>query len=207
MPGCLTRKSRALGMYLALTGLTIGAADALHAGLADLFVPQAQMGALADLIAATPGATLRGAIDNFAAPFADGVGTSQLAAERECIERHFQQPSVTAIMSSLETDASQFAQRALAAMRLRSPLMMCVTQELLARGKALDVADCLRLERTLVRRNFEHGEVLEGVRALVIDKDNAPVWNPAALDQVTSAMVARFFEPAWPADAHPLRHL
>jgi hypothetical protein len=78
---------------------------------------------------------------------------------------------------------------------------------MLARGAALDVADCLRMERSLVRRNFEHGEVLEGVRALVIDKDNAPKWNPSSLEQVTPEMVARFFEPVWPAHAHPLRDL
>jgi hypothetical protein len=69
------------------------------------------------------------------------------------------------------------------------------------------VADCLRMERSLVRRNVVHGEVLEGVRALVIDKDNAPKWNPPALGQVTPEMVARFFEPVWPAWAHPLRDL
>jgi hypothetical protein len=63
------------------------------------------------------------------------------------------------------------------------------------------------MERGLVRRNFEHGEVLEGIRALVIDKDNAPVWNPPTLDAVTPEMVARFFESPWPVRAHPLRDL
>ena len=57
------------------------------------------------------------------------------------------------------------------------------------------------------RRNFEHGEIFEGVRALVIDKDNQPKWNPATLAEVTPEMVARFFAPCWPAWAHPLRHL
>jgi hypothetical protein len=110
-------------------------------------------------------------------------------------------------MTSLEGDDHPFAQKALSAMRQRSPLMMCVTREMLVRGASLDVADCLRMERSLVRRNFEHGEVLEGVRALVIDKDNAPQWNPPALEQVSAEMVARFFEPVWPEHAHPLRHL
>jgi enoyl-CoA hydratase/carnithine racemase len=130
-----------------------------------------------------------------------------LEANRATIDRHFGAGSVPAIMASLEGDADPFAQKALAAMRLRSPLMMCVTHELLVRGARMGVADCLRMERNLVRRNFEHGEVLEGVRALVIDKDNAPKWNPPALDGVTPAMVARFFEPCWPASAHPLRFL
>ncbi len=203
----LSRAPGQLGHYLALTGLTIGAADALYAQLADLFVPQAQMGALAALIESTPGSLLRAAIADFAAPFADGAGASALHGERAAIDRHFSAGSVAAIMESLANDSGAFAQRALAAMGQRSPLMMCVTHELLRRGAGLDVADCLRMERTLVRHTFEHGEVLEGVRALVIDKDNAPLWNPASLNAVSEEMVLRFFGQVWPAHAHPLRDL
>jgi enoyl-CoA hydratase/carnithine racemase len=196
-----------LGYYLGLTGLTIGAADALYVGLADLFVPGAQLEALRSLIASTPGARLAQAIRDFAAQFAAQVGASELEAQRALVDRHFGAASVAAVMASLAGDESPFAQKALAAMRQRSPLMMCVTREMLVRGAQLDVAGCLRMERSLVRRNFEHGEVLEGVRALVIDKDNAPKWNPASLDDVTPEMVARFFEPVWPEWAHPLRYL
>lgn len=196
-----------LGNYLGLTGLTIDAADALYVGLADVFVPGAELPALHALIASTPGADLPAAIRTFAAPFASMTGASELQAQRTLVDAHFGAGAIAAIMASLEGDATPFAQRALKAMRQRSPLLMCVTHELLARGAALSVADCLRLERTLVRRNFEHGEVLEGIRALVIDKDNAPQWNPPSLAQVTPEMVARFFEPVWPAHAHPLRHL
>ena len=203
----LSRAPGQLGNYLGLTGLTIGAADALYAGLADLFVPHEQMGALKVLIEATSGAALRAAIEAFAAPFAGQAGASILAAHSASIDRHFGTGSVAAMMDSLGADDGEFAQKALAAMRQRSPLMMCVTRELLRRGAALDVADCLRMERTLVRHNFEHGEVLEGVRALVIDKDNAPQWKPASLDQVSDEMVERFFTPVWPASAHPLWHL
>jgi enoyl-CoA hydratase/carnithine racemase len=110
-------------------------------------------------------------------------------------------------MASLAGDDDPFAQEALQAMRQRSPLMMCVTHEMLERGAAMSVADCLRMERAVVRRNFEHGEVLEGVRALVIDKDNQPKWNPPDLAAVTAEMVASFFVPVWPDWAHPLRHL
>jgi enoyl-CoA hydratase/carnithine racemase len=196
-----------LGNYLGLTGLAIGAADALYVGLADLFVPAAQMAALAALIEATPGARLPQAIRDFAAPFAAHPGASELQAQRAALDAHFGAPSVAAVMASLARDHGAFAQKALAAMRQRSPLLMCVTRELLARGAGLGVADCLRMERSVVRRNFEHGEVLEGVRALVIDKDNAPTWNPPTLAQVTPEMVERFFAPVWPAHAHPLRNL
>jgi enoyl-CoA hydratase/carnithine racemase len=203
----LPRAPGSTGYYLALSGLTIGAADALYAGLADHYVPQAEMAALAALIAATPGAALRDAVAAYAAPFRDAVGPAMLETERAAIDRHFSAGSVPAIRASLAADAGAFAQHALKAMDSRSPLMMCVTHELLRRGAALDVADCLRMERTLVRHNFEDGEVLEGVRALVIDKDNAPQWKPAALADVSADMVLRFFRPVWPAHAHPLRQL
>jgi enoyl-CoA hydratase/carnithine racemase len=195
-----------LGRYLGLTGLTIGAADALYVGLADVFVTAAQLETLKELIGATPGAQLPAAIRALAAQCAS-AGEGGLEANRVAIDTHFSLGSVAAVMASLARDDSAFAQKALAAMRQRSPLMMCVTLELLERGARMDVAGCLRMERSVVRRNFEHGEVLEGVRALVIDKDNAPQWNPPALDQVTPEMVARFFEPVWPDYAHPLRHL
>ncbi|GAB3386509.1 enoyl-CoA hydratase/isomerase family protein [Massilia agri] len=196
-----------LGQYLGLTGLTVGAADALYVGLADVFVPGEKLGELNALVASTPGAQLPQAIRDFAAQFAGQEGASELQAQRGVIDAHFGAASVPAIMESLARDENPFAQKALKAMRQRSPLMMCVTRELLLRGASLDVADCLRMERNLVRRNFEHGEVLEGVRALVIDKDNQPKWNPASLEEVTPEMVAKFFEPVWPEYAHPLRHL
>ncbi|MFD2365493.1 enoyl-CoA hydratase/isomerase family protein [Pseudoduganella sp. GCM10020061] len=199
----LSRAAGALGNYLGLTGLTVGAADSIYLDLADVFVPGERMAELKAALAAADGSRVREVIASFGA----AAGASQLEAERATIDRHFSLASVQAIMDSLEQDASPFAQKALGAMRQRSPLMMRVTFELLKRGASLDVADCLRMERNLVRRNFEHGEVLEGVRALVIDKDNQPVWNPPSLDSVTDEMVDRFFEPAWPTWAHPLRHL
>jgi enoyl-CoA hydratase/carnithine racemase len=206
----LSHAPGSLGMWLGLTGLTVGAADALYLGLADHYVPEGEWGALTALIDITQGSALPAAIAAFAAPLRAALGASdasELEAQRAVIDRHFSAGSVPAIMASLRGDDSPFAQKSLAAMEQRSPLMMCVTHELLQRGATLGVADCLRMERDLVRRNFEHGEILEGVRALVIDKDNAPRWNPPTLDAVTPGMVARFFEPCWPAHAHPLRHL
>ena len=196
-----------LGNYLGVTGVTMNAADALYAGLADYFVPSAELPALLALLEATAGKQLRAAIASFAAPFQSSAGESQLAAQRTAIDHHFAAGSVAAITASLQQDDSAFAQKTLQVMATRSPLMMCVTHELIQRGAALDVADCLRMERALVRRNFEHGEVIEGVRALVIDKDNAPQWRPAKLAEVSDEQVQQMFAPVWPAYAHPLRHL
>jgi enoyl-CoA hydratase/carnithine racemase len=201
----LSRAPGALGCYLGVTGATLGAADALYAGLADHYAPLADRAALEALLASTAGADLPAALAAYARAQDAGPGTLQ--AQRAAIERHFSAGSVPAIVASLQADGGAFAAQTLALMATRSPLMMCVTHELIRRGAALDVAGCLRMERNAVRRNFEHGEILEGVRALVVDKDNQPRWQPAALAEVTDEMVARFFEPAWPDYAHPLRHL
>jgi enoyl-CoA hydratase/carnithine racemase len=204
----LSRAPGELGTYLGVTGEVIGAADALAADLADLYLPSAQLPALLDMLAQC-GTDKRAAVLAFAAPFQNQLipADSMLARERPGIDRHFAQASVAQIIASLSADPSDFARKTLAVMQKRSPLMMCVTLEQLRRGARLDVADCLRMERNMVRRSFENGEILEGVRAVVIDKDNAPVWSPALLEQVNEEMIAHFFAPPWPAHAHPLRDL
>lgn len=205
----LSRTPGQTGIYLGLSGETIGAADALHTGLADAFVPADQLPALLELIISSGEADLRAAIHAFAAPFQMQADPDSgiLARHRALIDRHFGHDEVAAIVASLAQDNHPFAQNTLTAMGKRSPLMMCVTLTQLRRGAQMSIADCLRMERTMVRRCFEHGEVLEGVRAVVIDKDNAPKWNPATLPEVSADMVARFFTPAWPDRAHPLRDL
>ena len=205
----LSRAPGQLGTYLGLTGAVIGAADALAAGLADVFVPGAELTRLQALSAQFSGTALRQAIREFCAPFAHAAdpATSNLTQHRDDIDRHFGANSVAEILHALTEDNSDFAQQTLALMAQRSPLMMSVTLAQLRRGTALSVADCLRMERTMVRRAFEHGEVLEGVRAVVIDKDNQPKWQPATLSEVTAEMVDKMFAPAWPDAAHPLRDL
>ncbi|MGE5622543.1 MAG: enoyl-CoA hydratase/isomerase family protein, partial [Bacillota bacterium] len=196
-----------IGAYLGVTGETIGAADALYGDLADVYVPASELPALLDLLVSCGDADPRAAVRAFARPFAMQAdpASSALAAQRALIDRHFAHDEVAAIIASLAQDADPFAQKTLAVMNKRSPLMMCVTLEQLRRGAKMGIADCLRMERTMVRRSFEHGEVLEGVRAVVIDKDNAPKWNPPSLAEVSSDMIERFFAPAWPPHAHPLR--
>jgi enoyl-CoA hydratase/carnithine racemase len=201
----LSREPGAIGYYLGLTGATINAADALYAGLADFYMPADDKEVLDAILESTRGEELRDAIAAFAPSSAPAAGT--LENDRAAIDRHFGAGSVPAIIASLKTDDGAFAQKTLRLMATRSPLMMCVTHEMVKRGAALGVADCLRMERTLVRNSFENGEVIEGIRALVIDKDNAPRWQPPALEAVSEEMVDRLFQPVWPGHAHPLRQL
>jgi enoyl-CoA hydratase/carnithine racemase len=194
-----------------VTGETIGAADAIYADLADVFVPSSALSALLDHCVQCPAhKDMRQHIIEFAATYSNETAgdpaNSRLDRERNAIDQHFSHDTVEAIMQSLSKDTGDFAQKTLALMQKRSPLMMCVTLEQIRRSKTMSLTDCLRMERNLVRRCFEHGEVIEGVRALVIDKDQQPKWHPSHLSEVTTAMVQQFFEPAWPDYAHPLKN-
>lgn len=198
-----------IGTYLGLTGEIIQAADAIYANLADVYIPTAQIPALMNLITHNIEADVRVAIRKFATQFEHEIAPdhSQLAEYRTTIDRHFSGDNLHSICASLAHDETEFATKTLAIIRKRSPLLMAVTLEQLRRCKSKSVADCLRLERTMVRHCFKHGEVLEGVRALVVDKDNMPVWSPATIAEVNQEMIEQFFAEVWPSYAHPLAHL
>jgi enoyl-CoA hydratase/carnithine racemase len=203
----LSRCPGHIGVYLALSGQTISAADALYAGLADIFIPSSELAALKTMLLSLTVGNVRDAVLRFAEPFRQHAQPegSLLAAERTKIDAHFAHATVAAIQASLAKDATAFAQDALAAMQKRSPLMMCVALEQIRRGANMEIGECLRMERSMMRHSFEGTEGLEGIRATVIDKDQAPKWNPASLAEVTKEMVDRFFVPAWPDYIHPLR--
>ncbi len=205
----LSRATGCTGVDLALTGRIVHAADALFAGLADLAVPSSALpGIDAILAGAAPGTqveVLTGYLRAQAMSLEHEEGV--LKKNQAAIERHFSHADVTATLDSLRADDGEYAEEALALMSQRSPMMLCVTLEQLRRAKTQSIADCLRMERTIMRRCFEGTEILEGIRSRVIDKDNAPRWLHQDVEQVSAEEVDRHFAPAWPAYAHPLRDL
>ncbi len=205
----LNRTPGEIGTYLGLTGEIISAADALYANLADVYIPTSELPALMTLLANTEEADVRVAIRQFAESYKPQISLDHcaLAQNRVEIDRIFAGESIHNIVARLDETESEFAQTTRATMNKRSPLLMAVTLEQLRRCARLSVADCLRIERTMVRHCFKHGEVLEGVRALVVDKDNAPRWSPASIAEINAELVQTFFAEVWPAYAHPLAHL
>ncbi|MDP3760432.1 MAG: enoyl-CoA hydratase/isomerase family protein [Ramlibacter sp.] len=195
-----------MGEYLALTGHVVTGADAVGVGLADVVLDSAQLAPLwAELASGTVPTLSR--LQQAGAPTA---GT--LLRDQAAIDRVFALPTVKDIVSALEADTSQWAVETAAVLRKRSPLMLHVVLEQIRRGRGSSLADDLRMERGLVRNCFHlragaAGETVEGIRALAVDKDHSPRWNPPRIEEVTPDMVAAFFEAPWPAHAHPLRHL
>jgi len=209
----LTRLAGQLGRYLALTGMQIGAADALYTRLADLYLPPAAVASIADDLS-----QLRWGNDHFAdlkkllqARAAAPPSAATLPALRECIDTHFSKASVRAILSSLESESraayAPWARATANLMRSRSPTLLSVTLRQLQRGASMKLADCFRMEFGMAAYAFEQGDFLEGVRAVLIDKDNTPRWQPGGIEDVTGAMIDAFFRERWPAGMHPLAAL
>jgi enoyl-CoA hydratase/carnithine racemase len=209
----LSRLPGALGIYLALTGVQIRGADALYSQLADVYLPPAAIASLSDDLAEMNwsddwSGDLRRFIRSRAAV---GLPAPTLSLLRPGIDDHFSRPTVPAILESLaaETRAeyADWARQSAKLMRSRSPTMLKVTLRQLQRGKDMSLAACFRMELSMVQQCFAQGDFLEGVRALIIDKDNAPRWMPNRIEDVTDAMVDAFFRNRWATAAHPLATL
>lgn len=206
----LARSPGHLGEYLGLTGQLVGAADARLARLADGALEPAELPQLWEQLASPSGPALVGELrGRFAAsPPPEG----ELAARQAEIDRFFGLGTVGEIVAALEADASPWAGHTAGVLRQRSPLMLHVTLELIRRARDMNLADELRLERDLVRHCFQlrpgaASETVEGIRALAVDKDHAPRWNPARIEQVEPALWQAFFASPWPGQMHPLRDL
>ncbi len=207
----MARLPGALGEYLALTGHPLKAADAIAIGWADVMLPAALLPTVLEALGDQ-------AMDSGAMALAtvrarsQAPGSGHLQAHRSAIDHHFSRPTLQDIADSLAYDAQEWAQHTLRVLRQRSPLMMAVTLEQVRRARGMNLADELRMERNMVRHCFTlrpgaASETAEGIRALAVDKDHQPRWNPARIEDVRTQDVLAFFEPPWPANAHPLRTL
>ncbi|EEE07885.1 enoyl-CoA hydratase/isomerase family protein [Burkholderia multivorans] len=214
----LARTPGMIGRYLAVTGATLDAAGALAAQLADVYVPDAALPALIDALKGTrfdDGAQAVACVADAAAahkvvPTPD---TSALADARAGIDRHFAQPDIGAIVTSLEGEqdcgaVDGWVEKATHAMRSElSPLSMAVSLEVVDRARGATMAECLRRDLDLTRSTFARGDVIEGVRALIVDKDHRPAWRFKSIADVDRADVLAMFDSPWTPDTHPLRHL
>ena len=206
----LSRCPGAVGEWLALTGDTITAADALAFKLADAYLPAAEQAAVWDALGAQSFADGE-AIHAFVRAHTQAQAPKP-ARDVADINRVFSLPTVPAIMQALEAaQDSEWAQVTAALLRKRSPLMLFVVLEQIRRARGMDVATDLRMERDMVRHCFYlrpgQSETVEGIRALAVDKDHSPQWNPASIEEVPEDLWRAFFDSPWPAHSHPLAAL
>lgn len=208
----LSRCPGFVGEYLALTGTVIDADAAISYDLADLKMDASMLPTLwQELASAGVAAALKA--QNTPEIIADQIDNTPATA---IIDHYFSLPTVAAIVQALETSTDAWAQQTAQTLRSRSPLMLHVVLEQIRRGRQMTLAQDLRMERDLVRHCFHtahlgrHGatsETVEGIRALAVDKDHRPQWQPTRIEDVTPAMIAPFFSSPWPVHAHPLQSL
>jgi len=171
----LPRLPGALGMFLGLTGTRLTGADAVHAGLATHFVPKSKLPALSASLAAGGVASL--------AEFAEPLPPFTLANHLPAINRCFSANSLAEILARLSQEGA-WGEKTLATLRAMSPSSLLWSFGIVHRGATRDLPACLAAELRLTRLVTRHPDFAEGVRAMIIDKDRAPKWTPAAIEDV-----------------------
>jgi enoyl-CoA hydratase len=184
-----------IGLYLALTGSRVGAADALHCGFATHYVPQDRLGALTAALrevewrrgeeSAQAGAVLT--------HFGGTPGEATLPALRPAIDRCFGKGSVEAIVAALRQEPGAWAEEALVAMQRASPLSLKLVFRQMAVGAGMEIEGALALEFRVIQHLLAEDDFYEGVRAVVVDKDRKPRWRFAFLAEVSEDEVERHF--------------
>lgn len=179
------------GMYLGLTGNRIRYGDALWSGLATHTIKaQDQAGLLDELaVSGDPEGELRG----FFSPAKRETERQDL----ESIARHFSQPSLADIVTSLEraADSDAFAAKTLATMKSRSPTSLHIAWREISAGSTLSMDECMKMEFRILNRMLAGHDFYEGIRAAIIDKGSTPQWHPASLDAVSATDIDAYFAP------------
>jgi enoyl-CoA hydratase len=188
----LPRLPGEMGAYCALTGDRLRAADAFAAGVATHHVAAARFPDLIDALAGTV------SVDAVLAAFAEPAGEGALAPLRPAIDRLFAADSVEEILAALDAadgPHAEWASKAAATIRAKSPTSLKVALAQVRRGARWSFSECMRAEFRIVSRIVYGHDFYDGVRATIIDKDNAPRWRPADLAGVTDAAVENHFAP------------
>ncbi|ARJ67148.1 enoyl-CoA hydratase [Magnetospirillum sp. ME-1] len=182
----LPRLPGAIGMYLGLTGARLKAADTLHVGVATHYVDSARMPALVEALSeARDAAEVKATLDGFACD----PGPAAIDAKRALIDRCFGKATLAEVIAALEGESDPFAAETLATLKSKSPHLVAVSFEMIRRGKALSFDQCMTMEFRLALSLAPAHDFVEGIRALLIDRDNKPAWNPAGSE---SQVLAHF---------------
>ncbi|MDG2223048.1 MAG: enoyl-CoA hydratase/isomerase family protein, partial [Rubripirellula sp.] len=183
-----------LGKLIGLTGLIIDGAAAVELGLATHFVPHQHGDSLLGSIVE------RGIDSSLESHAAKSVVSDDWELLCEVAERCFETNQIEGVFQSLEkiaagdTGLSEVARDIVQRLGKRSPTSLKLTTEQFRRGAAMSYEECLVMEYRLSQACLQRDDFYEGVRAVLIDKDHSPCWNPASVQEVDDADVAACFD-------------
>jgi enoyl-CoA hydratase len=186
-----------IGRYLGLTGARLSAADTLYCGLARHYVPRERVPGLKDALSAIawePGRE-RAQVEALLGEFAADPGAPPLAVRRPVIDRCFAGETMEAILGALdaETEDRVWAEETRATLMTKSPTSLRITLRQLALGQGGNLEDALRLEYRMTQHVMAAHDFYEGIRAVLVDKDQKPQWQPATLAEVDDAVTESYF--------------
>ncbi len=186
----LPRLPGRIGTWLALTGARLGQVDTAMSGIATHAVTSGRFEDLAEQLSKTN--DLAATLDSFSEP----AGDATIPALRGVIDRCFSGSTVEEILSRLDSETGEgadWAAKAAATIRRKSPTSLKIALRQMQVGATADFEDCMRTEFRIVNRVLKGHEFFEGVRAVIVDKDNAPKWEPDSLSGVSDADIDAFF--------------
>ncbi|MEC3949977.1 enoyl-CoA hydratase/isomerase family protein [Sphingobium sp. HWE2-09] len=187
----LPRLPGRVGAWLAVTGARIDGADCAAIGIATHYMPSAKVDAVKARILADPLG-----LDEILDENAETPPPSTLAANRDAIDRLFASDRAEDIVAALQADGGDWAQKQLSVIATKSPQTIKVALRQLVEGAAKpDFAANMAMEYGLACAVIRRPDFVEGVRAVIFDKDNAPAWTPATLEDVSDAMIDTIFAP------------
>lgn len=184
------------GMYLALTGARLNAADAVAVGIGTEFVPSDQIPELERALVSADWSKgdAQQIIDGIVEDFAQDAGDASLPDQFSTIDQCFAKDSVEDIYLALEADGGDFAKETLKFLSKKSPTSMKLSFRQLREGRALSFDDCMTMEYRLSQACMAGQDFYEGIRAVLVDKDHDPKWNPASLKDVTDESIDAAFQ-------------
>ncbi len=188
----LSRLPDHLGRYLAVTGARIGADDGLAAGLVTHRIPSSHFAPV--MHALSEGA----AVDAVLNAHAIAPQPAPLGSNRAAIRAAFSHGTILDVLAALDTMAARgdgFAAQTAESMRTKSPTSMVLALAQMVQGANLSFEEAMRLEFRIVSRIIAGHDFIEGVRAVIIDKDHKPRWNPARIEDVSEALIAPYLAP------------
>ncbi|ARD47781.1 enoyl-CoA hydratase/isomerase family protein [Sporosarcina sp. P33] len=187
------------GRYLALTSKVISASDAIYMNAADYYMNSANWETIQKEMR-----TKQWSVDSIVADLeafiqsytAETPINSDLKNEQEEIKRHFQYETVEEIVDSLKSAAAEgdeWAELTVRNILSKSPTSLKVTLHQLIKGQNQTLLECLEMERNMAMHFMDNADFYEGVRAVLVDKDQSPKWNPSSITEVTNEDVEKYF--------------
>lgn len=185
------------GFYLGLTGARINAADALYLELVNVYFDQTRVPEFVDAIVTSHlSGDCKQLVGNIINNYSSTPPVStKIAEHRQDIDVCFSKNTIEEIIEALQERQSVWCDETAKILLSKSPLSLKITLAALQRGKSLTMDQCMQMEYRLVNRFLQQKDFYEGIRAVIVDKDQKPVWTPATLAEVDNAIVEKYFAP------------